>query len=102
MRAPALVFLALSTYLIASWHEWQFGASYGHRGFVDAYPQFALGLASAFSRAAARPVLAASMAVVCALLCALSMFQMLQYWHGVLPMRDITWAQYRGLFLKPW
>jgi len=36
------------------------------------------------------------------LLCALSMFQMLQYWHGVMPMSDVTWRQYKALFLKPW
>lgn len=101
-RAPSLVYLAVHTYLIASWFEWQFGASYGHRGFVDVYPLFALGLASLFARIAPRPVLRASLATVCVLLCALSLFQMLQYWHGVLPMSDTTWTQYRGLFLEPW
>ena len=48
------------------------------------------------------------MAAICArsdaavMLCALSVFQMLQYWHGVLPMSDVTWRQYKALFLKPW
>jgi hypothetical protein len=36
------------------------------------------------------------------LLCALSLFQMLQYWHRVLPMADITWRQYQDVFLRPW
>jgi hypothetical protein len=31
---------------------------------------------------------------------ALSMFQMLQYWNGVLPMSDLTWDQYRAVFLQ--
>jgi hypothetical protein len=30
----------------------------------------------------------------------LSIFQMLQYWNGVLPMADMTWEQYRSLFLR--
>jgi hypothetical protein len=30
----------------------------------------------------------------------LSVAQMIQYWIGVLPMADTTWAQYRDLFLK--
>jgi hypothetical protein len=30
------------------------------------------------------------------------MFQMLQYWHGVLPMNDTTWPQYRAIFLRGW
>ena len=31
---------------------------------------------------------------------ALSVFQMLQYWNGVLPMADMTWEQYRAIFLR--
>ena len=99
-RLPIAVLLLVNTYLIASWWDWQFGASYGHRGFVDFYPVFALGLAAAFSRVpSARPIRLVVAAAV-ALLCALSIFQMLQYWHGILPMSDVTWAQYRELFLE--
>ena len=36
------------------------------------------------------------------MLCALSIFQMLQYWHGVMPMADTTWPQYRAAFLRGW
>jgi hypothetical protein len=28
------------------------------------------------------------------------MFQMLQYWNGVMPMSDLTWDQYRAVFLR--
>jgi hypothetical protein len=101
-RAPFAVLLLASTYLIASWWDWQFGASYGHRGFVDFYPLFAIGLAAAFARAAVAPRLRVTASVAVALLCALSMFQMLQYWHGTLPMSDVTWTQYQQLFLKGW
>jgi hypothetical protein len=101
-RAPAAVLMAVNVYLIASWWDWQFGASYGHRGFVDFYPLFAIGLAAFFGRAAAAPAARRSLAVVVTGLCLLSMFQMLQYWHGVLPMSDTTWARYRGLFLQGW
>jgi Dolichyl-phosphate-mannose-protein mannosyltransferase len=100
--APILVVLVIDTYLIASWWDWQFGASYGHRGFVDVYPLLAPGLAAAFARIPARSVLRAAAAAAVILLCALSVFQMLQYWHGVMPMSDVTWEQYKELFLKPW
>ena len=101
-RAPATVLLLAETYLIASWWDWQFGASYGHRGFVDFYPLFAVGLASTFAWTAAstsRRVVAGALVIS---LCALSIFQMLQYWHGVLPMSDTTPAQYRAVFLRGW
>ena len=101
-RVPVAVLLLANTYLIASWWDWQFGGSYGHRGFVDFYPLFAIGLAAAFTRAAVVPRLRMATTVAVTLLCALSVFQMLQYWHGTLPMSDVTWAQYKQLFLRGW
>ena len=97
---PGALFLALDTYIIASWWDWQFGASYGHRGFVDALPIFALGLAAFYTWAGATAMRRSvtSVLVVCAV--SLSMFQMLQYWNGVLPFSDLTWDQYRTIFLR--
>lgn len=99
-RAPIAVLLVANTYLIASWWDWQFGASYGHRGFVDFYPAFALGLAVAFAYVSSRRPLRIATTCAVTLLCALSVFQMLQYWHRVLPMSDVTWPQYRAIFLR--
>ena len=101
-RVPAVMMLVVNTYIIASWWDWQFGASYGHRGFVDVYPVLALGLASAFDRAAGVPRHRLVLTAAVVTLCALSVFQMLQYWHGVLPMSDLTWPEYRSVFLRGW
>ena len=97
--ATALIFVA-DAYLIASWWDWQFGASYGHRGFIDLLPFFAIGLAGFFAWAAERRVRAQAVAVVTSVVVCLSLFQMLQYWNGVMPMADLTWDQYRSVFLK--
>jgi hypothetical protein len=96
----AVLVLAANTYVIASWWDWQFGGSYGHRGFVDMLPIFALGLAALFESTARRPVLRGAVAALVMLLSALSVVQMLQYWAGVLPFSDTTWEQYRALFLR--
>jgi hypothetical protein len=101
-RTAALVMIALDVWLVATWWDWQFGASFGHRAFVDVYPVLALGLAATFSLAARSPALRIATAVVVTAFCALSIFQMLQYWHGVLPASDLTWSAYRGLFLRTW
>ncbi|HYT76725.1 MAG TPA: hypothetical protein VEL79_18355 [Vicinamibacterales bacterium] len=101
-RLPTLVILTVHTYLIACWWDWQFGGSYGHRGFVDIYPLLAPGMAAVFARITARPVMRGVVGAAVVLLCALSIFQMLQYWHGVLPISDVTWRQYRALFLRTW
>jgi hypothetical protein len=63
---------------------------------------FAVGMAAALTRLTATPVSRRVTIAVVTLLCALSMFQMLQYWHRVLPISDITWRQYKAAFLKPW
>lgn len=97
---PGVIFLAINTYLIASWWDWQFGASYGHRGFADALPVFALGLAALFERASRTVPARTSVAIVVTALVLLSAFQMLQYWYGIVPFSDTTWRQYRGIFLQ--
>jgi hypothetical protein len=101
-RLPSAVILIVHTYVIASWWDWQFGGSYGHRGFVDVYPLLAPGLAAVFAGAGATARQRAAFAAVAVALCALSVFQMLQYWHGVLPISDTTWPQYRAAFLRGW
>ncbi|MEO8076834.1 MAG: hypothetical protein ABI818_10920, partial [Acidobacteriota bacterium] len=58
------------------------------------------GLAAFYTWAARRPATLAATTVVAALAIALSIFQMLQYWNGVLPMSDTTWEQYRAVFLR--
>ena len=95
-----VVFLLVNTYVIASWWDWQFGGSYGHRGFVDILPLFALGLAAFFAWAERRRVTIAMTATVAVVLISLSTSQMIQYWYGIVPFSDTTWDQYRELFLE--
>ena len=97
--AAWIVVLALDAWLIASWTEWQYGASFGHRAFIDGLGLFALLLASFFTWVSKRPRLAPIVAAAAALAVALSCAQMIQYWLRIWPVRDITWAQYRSLFL---
>jgi hypothetical protein len=97
---PAVVILAIDTYLIASWADWQFGGSFGHRAFTDGLGVFAIFLAAFFEWTMIRPRLAAVVALVTTAAVALSVAQMIQYWMGILPFMDTTWAQYQSLFLK--
>ena len=97
---PAVVVLAADTYVIGSWWDWQFGGSYGHRGFIDLFPLLAPGLAAFFQWSAERRARLAAITSTCVLAIGLSIVQMLQYWNGILPMSDTTWAQYRAIFLQ--
>jgi len=95
---PAALFLIVNTYLVASWWDWQFGSSFGHRGFVDSLPIFAIGIAAFLSRCSVRPGLRRTVAVIVSLAIVLNLFQTLQYWNHVLPLSDTTWEQYRATF----
>ncbi len=75
---PAVLFLAADTYLIASWWDWQFGGSFGHRGFTDALPVFAIGLAAFYSWSARRRWTLTAVGAIATLSVMLSVFQMLQ------------------------
>jgi hypothetical protein len=100
LRLAAIVVFAVTAYLIASWSDWQFGASFGHRGFTDALPLAAVFLAIFFEWTARHPRLVAPVATVTAALVLLSCVHMTQYWLGILPVADTTWDQYRELFLR--
>lgn len=97
---PSLAVLTLHFYVIASWWDWQLGGSYGSRGVVDVLPLFAPGFASIFEWTSATRPRAAAATTIVAVAVALSVFQMLQYWHGIIPFNDTTWGQYREVFLR--
>ena len=63
---PAVVYLAVATWVVASWSIWWYGASFGMRALIDEMPVFALGLAALVESArtpAARRVLVVALAV---------------------------------------
>jgi hypothetical protein len=59
----------------------------------------AIFVAAGFARVSEMPRLVPAVGIAVALATALSIVQMLQYWMHVWPTRDITWDQYRSLFL---
>lgn len=97
---PAVVLFTLQTWVIAGWPHWQFGASFGHRGYTDGLALAAPMMAACFAWAARRPRTVPLLATGVTAAVLLSVAQMIQYWIGVLPMSDTTWAQYRDLFLR--
>ena len=97
---PTIGALAVITFLMANWFMWDLGSGFGHRGFTDALPLFAVYLATFFAWSATRPRLAMVTGTVVAALVALSLVQTWQYWNGILPGEHTTWAQYSALFLR--
>ena len=96
---PLLVILPIQIYLVASWPDWQFGASYGHRAFTDDLALFAVPLAGSLDWIAASRRRRWAHVLV-AVLVLLSAAQMIQVWLGIMPMANVTWARYCALFLR--
>jgi hypothetical protein len=97
---PALVIFGIQAYLAASWWDWQFGASYGHRAFTDGLGLAAVLVAACFEWAARRAPVRRAVTIVAAVLVALSVVQMLQYWTRSIPEANTSWDQYRESFLR--
>jgi len=97
---PAVVTFAIQTYLAASWWDWQFGASFGHRAFTDGLGLAAVLLAAFFQWVAERVTARRIVTGVATALVALSIAQMVQYWTGKIPIANTTWQDYRDSFLQ--
>jgi uncharacterized membrane protein len=98
---PGGLVLTINAFLIASWFDWQFGGSFGHRGFTDGFALLAVFMASFFVWTSERPrAITAVVTVFVSLAILLSVAQMIQYWLGILPIANTTWDQYRALFLR--
>jgi hypothetical protein len=99
-RLPAVAFvLAVNAWMIASWSDWEYGASFGHRAFVDSFALMGILLASFFDWISSRTRLAWAAGAVTSAATLLTVTQMIQYWMLIWPPRDITWERYRSLFL---
>ncbi len=92
-RSLVLVHLALTLLLFASWHIWDLGGGFGHRGFVESMPILALAIAAAFTRFNLghyrRPLL--SFLVFSVALVTLNSFL---YWSNLLPGLNLTPERY--------
>jgi hypothetical protein len=100
MVLSAAVIFSVQAYLAASWWDWQFGSSYGHRAFTDGFGLAAVLLAACFEWASRRAPVRRFVATAAVIFVALSVVQMVQYWTHNLPEANTTWEQYRDSFLR--
>jgi hypothetical protein len=100
LLVPTVAYLALFTWVTASWTIWWYGDSFGMRAFVDALPILALGLAAmieATRTVIARRMLNAAIAVTTLL----AIHGMLAYWLHDIPYDGTTWHTYLSSFAHP-
>lgn len=80
---------AVQLYIVASWHSWHAGSSFGNRFFIELTPVFILGLAGLLD-ALRRRVRLSAMAVFLGLAVVWNFFLMVQFSLGLIPREDFV------------
>ena len=93
MVLPLIVVVLLDLLLISSWGSWWYGAGYGDRGFIDAFPLLAFPVAGVFSRTPDRLRVLATTGG--AALMVLVFVQTVRYWYFAY---DVGGASVRQFF----
>jgi hypothetical protein len=99
-RKAVLTFCLLNIWIIISWSDWRYGASYSTRALTQSYPIFALALAAILERVSVAkwrlPVL-----LVGSYLVVVNLFQIWQYNALILHYNDMNFNYYKAIYLDP-
>jgi hypothetical protein len=93
IAVAAVLYLAVTTWIVSSWSIWWYGGSFGMRALIDAMPVFALGLAALVETArgaAARRAVMLGVTVTSLM----AVHGMIAYWLKAIPYDGTTFHQY--------
>ncbi len=93
-----LLFFLLITYLLSSWHSWDYGASYGSRVFIDYYSVFFILLALLINEIP--KILKTGIILLSVLTIPVNLIQGYQYKAYILHWTDMNKEKYWEVFLK--
>lgn len=94
----SLLFWGAVAWVIASYWLWTYGHSFGHRGFIDAYPVLALPMATLLERIKSRSSIFFGIAgIIIVFLIYVNLCLTMQYWQGDLPGRNMTWKIFQQI-----
>jgi hypothetical protein len=99
-RKAVIVFIILNLWIILSWSDWRYGASYSVRALIQSYPIFALALA-AFLDYFYKRKLRYIILFIGVLLCTVNLIQIGQYNTTVLHYDHMNRKYYAAIFLDP-
>ncbi len=95
-------FSLLNIWIIISWYDWQYGASYSTRALTQSYPVFALSLAALITFIRQKhKVLQYNFYALSIYLIAVNLFQLKQYDTTVLHYKDMNRQYYSRIYLNP-
>ena len=94
------ILLALIAWIVSSWHEYQYGFSFGLRAYVDYYALFALAMAFFIDFMFGKKWLSAIAITSCGLVIALYGIQQYQFNHQIIHPGAMDEKSYWKVFLK--
>jgi len=93
LMLPSVLFLALNTYLISSWWMWWYGASFGHRAFVESYTVLAFPLAAVLA-ASGCVRMRRTVLLILGLTVVHSLFLMMLYYRAEISYYGLNWQAF--------
>ncbi len=99
-KNSVITFCLLNIYLIISWHDWRYGATYSCRALTQSYPIFALPLAALIDKIHINKW-KYFIYIPGFYLIIVNLFQLKQYNKGILHYRDMNRKYYSSIYLNP-
>lgn len=99
-KKSILTFTLINIWIIISWFDWRYGASYSTRALSHSYPVFALSLASLLTFLKGKKTYLLFVVIMIAM-AAINIFQLYQYNNEVLHFNDMNRKYYKQIFLNP-
>lgn len=99
-RLAVLIFCLLNIWIVISWDDWHYGASYSCRALVQSYPVFALPLAAFVQWTSTKKGFIAFL-ILGSYLIGVNLFQVVQYNSTILHYDDNNARYYRHIYLNP-
>lgn len=96
-RKAVLTFCLLNIWIIISWSDWRYGASYSTRALTQSYPVFAFALASFLTRIKSFKWQIVSATLSVYLIC-LNLFQIWQYNSQILHYDHMNFSYYKAIY----
>lgn len=94
-----LIFSLLNIWIVISWSDWRYGATYSCRALVQSYPIMAFGLASGLAHFFENKY-NHLLKIGISFLVVLNLTQVYQYNKGIIHHNDMNWNYYRNIFCK--
>ncbi len=95
----SLLFIPLIIFINSSFARWWFGSSFGHRGFTEFLPVFALATAAFYSSLKNKRI-KIIIYILTTVFIVYSILQMILWWKGWVPHDLVTLLSYREFFMR--